>query len=146
MSTPQQAERIDAAIKARANELWKTLDQVATEAGIKKQTLYAIRRGENRPFFSTAAGIEDSLRWERGSLYTLLDGGNPIPLPEEPPASGEPSTPILVDPFEIQIRALDHLSREEQDEIIADMRSKKDRKLKEARERGQEGHRGLNSA
>lgn len=146
MSTPQQAERIDAAIKARAKELWKTLDQVAAEAGVTKQTLRAIRRGENRPFYKTANGIEDSLRWERGGLYTLLDGGNPTPLPDEPPASGEPPTPLLIDPFELQIAALDHLSKAEQDEIIAEMRAEKARKLKEARERDQEGHRGLNSA
>jgi transcriptional regulator with XRE-family HTH domain len=147
VSTPQQAERIDAAIKARAEELRKTLDQVAAEAGITKQTLRAIRRGENRPFYKTANGIEDSLRWERGGLYALLDGGEPTALPDEPPASGEP-VPVLIDPFEVQIRGLDHLTEDEQNEIIAEMRAEKARKLREARERGQDTqeHKGLNSA
>lgn len=69
----------------RRGELGLTWDQVAERAGVSPETL---RRNANRPDRMrtiTRKGIERALMWESGSVDAILDGGEPTPLPEEPP-------------------------------------------------------------
>jgi len=82
-------ERLAQAMNERRLELTPRLNwrQVATAAGISYEALRAIRRGDYRPSENTAAALDDALRWERGSVEAILDGGTPTPrqvgTPEE---------------------------------------------------------------
>jgi hypothetical protein len=62
---------------ARRRDLRLTWDEVATRAGINRETLRQIRigNGDIRPL--SATGIEDALGWDRGSIKTTLAGGEP---------------------------------------------------------------------
>lgn len=75
-SRARLAEHMD----QRRRELRLTWDQVASRAGINRETLRQIRNGISesiRPL--TAAGIEDALQWEHGSIDAILAGGAPTP-------------------------------------------------------------------
>lgn len=75
------ASRLDRAMRARSLELRKRWVQIAKEADITTSALGAIRRGEYRPSPHTAKALERALEWEPGSIESILDGGNPAPVP-----------------------------------------------------------------
>jgi transcriptional regulator with XRE-family HTH domain len=58
-------------------------DDVATKAGISRQSLHAIRRGESKPRPSTARALEGVLGWEAGS-FVAIDEGQPPNTPGAP--------------------------------------------------------------
>jgi transcriptional regulator with XRE-family HTH domain len=62
---------------ARRRDLRLTWDEVATRAGINRETLRQIRigNGDIRPL--SATGIEDALGWDRGSIEAILAGDKP---------------------------------------------------------------------
>lgn len=78
MTTESARERLARLMDERRRELGKTWDQVADEAGLTKEGLRGIRRGEGatiRPL--SKAGIERALRWTPGSVEDILAGGDP---------------------------------------------------------------------
>lgn len=77
MSEPRT--RLDQAMTARSLELKKRWVKIAQEAGITTSALSGIRRGEYKPSPHTARALEDALRWEHGSIESILDGGDPTP-------------------------------------------------------------------
>lgn len=110
---------------ARRRDLRLTWDEVATRAGINRETLRQIRNGNGdiRPLSKT--GIEDALEWERGSVDAILAGSEPTPI--------EPRHVALSD----QGTAGDVLSRTPSVEELA--------KRLERLERSQERHRQENN-
>ena len=130
MDTPQQkaekaqryAPRFNDELQARMKEIGLIKYQhVADAAGIRVQTLHALRNGHNYPSTSTAWGIDGALRWQRdpSSTLAIFEGGDPVALPE-------PAEEPQEDPFEARVERLPNLSREKKDEIIAKMRSDRD--------------------
>lgn len=77
---PQPHELLDEAMKARRLQLRMNWRQLAEAAGISYEALRAIRRGDYRPAELTAQGLDDALQWQSGSVYKVLDGGQPTPL------------------------------------------------------------------
>jgi transcriptional regulator with XRE-family HTH domain len=134
--TPQQrlekakryAPRFDQAIRDRMIEVGlETLQEVADVAGITVETLIALRKGRNYPTDRTAWRIDTAMRWQKNpsSTLALLNGGDPIPLPEKVDKPKE-------DPYETRIRALSNLSLKKKNEIIAKMRSDRQAELERA--------------
>ncbi|GAA3222964.1 helix-turn-helix transcriptional regulator [Actinocorallia longicatena] len=78
MSEPH--ERLDQAMEARRLDLRLSWAQLARDADISPQALRAIRRGEYRPSKLTARDLDDALKWQRGSVETVLAGGEPEQL------------------------------------------------------------------
>jgi hypothetical protein len=78
----------------RRKALRITWVDVARTAGMGDRTLYNVRTGISGGDDSTRAGIEDALRWARGSIQAILDGGEPAPLPARTPAEGEWLPPL----------------------------------------------------
>lgn len=74
---PEPFERLDEAMGRRRLELRLNWRQMAERAGCSYTALRAIRRGEYRPAELTALGIDDALGWAHGSVYAILDGGEP---------------------------------------------------------------------
>jgi transcriptional regulator with XRE-family HTH domain len=66
----------------RRRDLRLTWDQVASQAGIHRETLRQIRigKGDIRPL--SATGIEDALQWEHGSIDNILAGREPTTIVE----------------------------------------------------------------
>lgn len=132
MDTPQKAqryaERFDAALQARMREVGlTTYAAVADAAGITPQTLIALRKGQNYPSNASAWGIDGALRWQRdpSSTIAIFNGGEPVPLPDEPAAPPE-------DPWEARIRALPNLSAEKKEQIVAKMRADRQAEIERA--------------
>jgi hypothetical protein len=84
-------ERLDQFMNERRLELRMRWDAVASSAGIADVTVRAIRRGDNQPSELTQRRIEDALRWEYGSIATILAGGEPTPV--EPSGGREDTRP-----------------------------------------------------
>ncbi|MDX2539834.1 helix-turn-helix transcriptional regulator [Streptomyces scabiei] len=79
---PEPHERLDEAMNQRRLELRLKWRDLAEAAGITYEALRAIRRGESRPTEFTARALDAVLRWTAGSVYAILDGGEPTPLEE----------------------------------------------------------------
>lgn len=82
-------ERLDDAMNRRRIHLRMNWREVADAAGISYTALRAIRKGDYRPTELTARGLDDALQWAPGSVYAILDGGDPSPLkagPTKPPS------------------------------------------------------------
>lgn len=89
MSDPY--ERLDAAMARRRLDLdMKTWRDLAQAAGISYETLRAFRKGEGAPASATVHGIERALRWQSGSIESMLAGREPSPIAE--PGSLPPLT------------------------------------------------------
>lgn len=76
----------------RRRDLRLTWDEVASRAGIHRETLRQIRSGSSdtiRPL--SAAGIEDALEWGRGSIDTILREGS---FAEAAPPMDEQEPPL----------------------------------------------------
>lgn len=120
MSTPQNFDRLRAAIDDRAADLGHSLTGLATTAGIRYETLRALRNGENEPSPKTIRGLERALKWQTGSIKAILAGGDPTPLPE------------FQDPYESRIARLENISDEVKLAIIQRMRANREAAVAEA--------------
>ena len=69
----------------RRGELSLTWDDVAERAAVSPQTIYRAINGTSMRT-TTKKAVERSLRWESGSIDSILDGGNPTPKPDNDPA------------------------------------------------------------
>lgn len=81
----QPHERLDAALTRRIDELDLTWAELASASGVHEVTLRALRRGENKPSARTKRRLEDALKWERGSVDTVLAGNDPVPVTRQRP-------------------------------------------------------------
>jgi hypothetical protein len=88
---------------------WK---QVAEDGGISYESIRAVRHGDADLRELTKRGIDVGLRWEPGSVQIILDGGDPVPVPE-PDEGAEPASPRIpwaesdepgLDAYEFQVR------------------------------------------
>lgn len=70
-------ERLDEAMNKRRLELRMTWRELAETADISYTALRAIRRGSYRPTELTAQALDRALQWAPGSVYAVLDGGEP---------------------------------------------------------------------
>lgn len=110
-------ERLDEAMNRRRVQLRMNWREVSDAAGISYTALRAIRKGEYRPTELTARGLDDALQWTHGSVYAVLDGGDPTPIEDaERQASAEVQTnagsPLLLSPHEALRRAVRATARE----------------------------------
>lgn len=103
----QHWENLNHHMTERALDLnipWREVEQ---RAGISGTMLRRIRNGQaNRVTSKTARAIENALRWEYGSVHTVLTGGEPTeletnipkPAPQETPQSAENTIPLAQQP------------------------------------------------
>ncbi|GAT67810.1 hypothetical protein PS9374_03469 [Planomonospora sphaerica] len=93
----------------RRDELGLYWNDVAERAGLTKEGLRSVRGGVGTMRPPTKRGIEAALRWARGSVDRILEGGAPValeddtatraavpsalPAPPAGPAAGSPSAP-----------------------------------------------------
>jgi hypothetical protein len=86
---PEARQRLARLMDDRRRDLRLRWQDVAKAGGISLKTLHSVRTGEAGIAPLTESGIEDGLRWEAGSVATILAGGDPLPLdarvPAEPP-------------------------------------------------------------
>jgi transcriptional regulator with XRE-family HTH domain len=75
MGDPDARARLADLMDQRRRDLRLTWDQVASRAGIHRETLRQIRAGTGALRPLSATGIEDALEWDRGSIDTLLADG-----------------------------------------------------------------------
>lgn len=80
---PQPHERLDKAMNARRLELRMTWREVSLSAEISYEALRAIRKGDYRPTELTARALDAALQWVPGSMYAVLDGGEPVTTEEQ---------------------------------------------------------------
>lgn len=78
MSEPH--ERLDKAMNARRLELRMTWRELAQAAQISYEALRAIRKGDYRPTELRARTLDEALQWAPGSVYVVLDGGDPLTI------------------------------------------------------------------
>jgi hypothetical protein len=74
VNAPDARARLADLMDARRRDLRLTWDEVASQAGIHRETLRQIRAGTGAIRPLSATGIEDALEWERGSIEALLRG------------------------------------------------------------------------
>jgi hypothetical protein len=91
MPTTQPQHRLGVLMDQRRGELRLRWKDVAARAGISYEGIRAVRNGTGAIRALTELGIEDALQWERGSIRSVLDGGDPVP--REPAATLPPMTP-----------------------------------------------------
>lgn len=80
--------RLVAAIEARRLELRMELGDLAAKADMSTAHLRRIRNGEQAVTPLKAAGLEDALRWARGSIASVEAGGDPSPVAAPAAAPG----------------------------------------------------------
>lgn len=87
--------QLDQWMDERRLELRLTWRQVARKAGMSTQNLLRIRKGEISISWNAADGIEDALRWPRGSIeaaVTRAERPAGLPAGESPESSVPPVT------------------------------------------------------
>ncbi|MFD9948156.1 hypothetical protein ACFWYW_19795 [Nonomuraea sp. NPDC059023] len=98
MMTEERARaRLTAQMDGRRVALRMQWDEVASLAGMSTAHLRRIRKNETAITPLMKAGLEAALRWEQGSVDTVLTGGDPTPLPSAAPGSG-PLTQLAAPP------------------------------------------------
>ena len=86
MTSPETArERLARLMAERRTQLRMTWNAVADKAGLTKEGLRGIRQGQGIIQPASKEGIEDALRWERGSLDAILEGRDPVSRAEFTP-------------------------------------------------------------
>lgn len=73
-----------AAMEARRADLRIKWQDVARIADFSIATLGRVKRGEGELTTDTKYGLEDGLRWARGSVDAILAGGKPTPRESAP--------------------------------------------------------------
>lgn len=117
-------ERLDHAMNERRLDLDMKWNDLAEAAGIKPESLRAIRRGDHGPSDLTARRLDDALRWQRGSVKRILDdAGEPTPLPE---LRRELTTSEIVAEAHRDLDALEALEQELQWRMATARKSPKD--------------------
>lgn len=84
--------RLASAIDDRRLELRLPWADVATRAGITRQTLRRVRRESSDITSLTKRGIEQALAWQRGSIDAVLAGGEPTPVDDQDETPQMPSS------------------------------------------------------
>lgn len=145
-------KRLSDAMRARRDELRVTWVNVARDAGIATETLRAIRHGDNEPSTLTKRGLESALRWEPGSIDSVLSGGEPTSARQD--AVVTPETVIaradIPAPMPATITVVPAPSSAEQvgvaqvDAIRAALRAELEEVREEARRRDEENKASLN--
>lgn len=77
---PEPHERLDTAMNARRLELRMNWRDLAQAAEVSYEALRAIRKGDYRPTELRARALDEALQWVPGSVYAVLDGGEPVTL------------------------------------------------------------------
>lgn len=77
--------RVAAAIEARIADLQLTKAEVIRRSGISQKSLDGYLAGEPIVRADKARGLCDALRWTRGSIDSILMGGEPTELAEPDP-------------------------------------------------------------
>lgn len=72
--------RLDKVMTARAEDLDLLWTQVAERAGMTYGNLHKIRTGATSLTNRAKRGIERALKWQRGSVDTVLTGRDPTPI------------------------------------------------------------------
>lgn len=98
MTSPH--ERLDAAMDERRLDLNMTWQDVAQEASVSAAALRAMRTGVNTPSPLTRRRLEDALRWQRGSIEAILEGGSPTPIDVGHAADADEITDARLDRLE----------------------------------------------
>jgi Helix-turn-helix len=88
--TPEQRERLDAALNGRRLELGITWRDVASRAGISYEALRKLRLGDGGIRDLTAAKVSRALGWEPASVQAIIDGRAPA-VAEQPAGTGRGS-------------------------------------------------------
>src|ERR1017187_678062 len=78
--SPEARQRLRDLIDHRRLELRLRWQDVATAGGISLKALHSVRTGNAGIAAPTRGGIEDGLRWQSGSVDSILEGGDPTPL------------------------------------------------------------------
>lgn len=90
-----QRERLAQHMDERRIDLGLRWADVADLAGLTPEGLRGVRRGDGELRGLTRRGIEDALQWSRGSVQTVLAGGEPSVVGEESvPVAGVPVTDV----------------------------------------------------
>jgi DNA-binding XRE family transcriptional regulator len=84
---PEPHDRLSERMRVRRIELRMNWAELARAANISYEALRSIRRGDYRPGDITARDLDDALGWRRGSVYAVLDGGEPTLADQEELAS-----------------------------------------------------------
>lgn len=82
---PPERARLRALLEARQRQEDRTWQEIADAGGITYETIRRVRTGSAEISRDTREALEDGLRWERGSIRDILQGGDPTPLPGSPP-------------------------------------------------------------
>lgn len=117
METPNDEDaraRLARLMDERRLSLRLNWSHVADRADVTTETLRQVRNGRYTLRPLTKTGIEQALRWERGSVDAILDGGQPEPLPEADP-TGMPAS--AADPF---MGRLGQLNLDEEDRTMVE--------------------------
>jgi hypothetical protein len=80
-------ERLGRLIRERRLERGLSVRAAAIAAQIDRATWAAAEAGTRGIREHNYAGVERTLRWVPGSIYEILEGGNPVPV-ENPPGDG----------------------------------------------------------
>ncbi|MFI7630248.1 hypothetical protein [Microbispora rosea] len=83
--TETPRERLARLMDERREKLGLDWNDVIAGSGLTKTGLHHVRFENRTMRASTKRGIENALRWEPGSIDSILDGGDPVELPEPPP-------------------------------------------------------------
>lgn len=119
---PPERARLRALIEERADDLELNWRELVTASGVPYETIRRVRTGDRPINRDTREGLEDGLKWDRGSIRAILDGGDPTPLPAAPRIAVEDhvlDTPIGQVAYQIMqgLDADDDLSPEERAEM-----------------------------
>lgn len=98
--TAERREQLGKWMETRRRDLRVKWTQVAPRAGMSVQNLLRIRKGQISITWDAATGIDDALRWERGSVEAAVTEGRAPTLKAvmDPPPDieqGPPSRPSL---------------------------------------------------
>jgi hypothetical protein len=87
--TSAARRRLAALMDERRAELRLRWRDVADLGGLSYEVIRAVRNGTGEIRLLTQRGIEDGLKWQQGSIQAILSGGDPVPVPDAPPADDE---------------------------------------------------------
>lgn len=87
--TPGARRRLAALMDERRAELRLRWRDVAELGGLSYEVIRAVRNGTGDIRLLTQRGIEDGLKWQQGSVRAILNGDDPVPVPDAPPSDDE---------------------------------------------------------
>lgn len=124
-------------IARRREELGMTQSAAARIANVARSTWIAWEKSDNIPADSNWGIIERVCRWEPGSVRAVRNGGEPVPLAEEP-TRGSGALGGEDDPFIRELRAM-NLAPRKLEALIeayrADLAKEEEQRRREDRER-----------